>query len=593
MKAYMAAADDAGRRPSAPDTASDARRRDGAPAPGTSGLAAGATVEELYAELRRKEDETAMLRHLAKSNGQFPISAELSRQLSAALAQCVCEDAEAAELQHWLLDMDHQRQQLEAERLEQAETAWLLHEARESMSQLIVYKAAEVQEGSRDLDALSDALEEEIFLLERFLPAITNSVHKLQGDVVKAAADRQHLRATLLRSDDDEAAAAAAASALVQEQAVTKGLRDKVQELQEQYDAALRSSSYWQNEQDATARRAEASDSKAKKLEEDCRRLRAQLQQATLSQEELQHEQEEYRDDIANKMVSVQEHLERLRIERRSILEENKALKEQLASKDAEVEEAKRARERARESHERALAEIAAEHADETHALEREHQAEVGLLAERLSDCQQELVRFRRQLPHKSSDGWNSALKSVRLKLPVAMRAAGGGESSEEDDDAERAGETSEEEETLSSTAVRKPPLLGSAEPVKGVGKRLEAVVGKEGGADAGVGGGVRASGESACASGGDDDDDVWVKVDEPPAIEAVCAPLCVLRPVAGIASCIHVLYVCVHVPMHIRIRYMYMYMCVCIYSVPGRALGHAYMCYMYVYMYMFMCICI
>ena len=103
------------------------------------------------------------------------------------------------------------------------------------------------------------------------------------------------------------------------------------------------------------------------------------LHEATLVQEALQHQQEEYRDDIANKMVSVQEHLERLRLERRSILDENRALKVKLSAKEAELEATKKERERARESHERALAEIASEHQDELHLLEKEHQDEVPL----------------------------------------------------------------------------------------------------------------------------------------------------------------------------------------------------------------------
>jgi hypothetical protein len=103
------------------------------------------------------------------------------------------------------------------------------------------------------------------------------------------------------------------------------------------------------------------------------------LHEATLVHEALQHQQEEYRDDIANKMVSVQEHLERLRLERRSILDENRALKVKLSAKEVELEATQKERERARESHERALAEIASEHQDELHLLEKEHQDEVPL----------------------------------------------------------------------------------------------------------------------------------------------------------------------------------------------------------------------
>ena len=103
------------------------------------------------------------------------------------------------------------------------------------------------------------------------------------------------------------------------------------------------------------------------------------LHEATLAQEALQHQQEEYRDDIANKMVSLQEHLERLRLERRSILDENKALKVKLSDKAAELEASKKERERAREVHERALAEISSEHQEELLSLEKEHQDEVPL----------------------------------------------------------------------------------------------------------------------------------------------------------------------------------------------------------------------
>ena len=179
-------------------------------------------------ELKSKNEENALLLHLANSNN-LPITAELSMQLSAALGQCVCEGGEVGKVQQWLLDMDRQREVWEVERAEQAETACLLNEARQAMAQLIVHKCEEVQDSSRDLELVSDALEDGVLLLEGILPALTNSVlnqvHRLEGNVIKVTQDREHLRGSLLQakdalqnqlrvkhesSDDDEVAATAA-----------------------------------------------------------------------------------------------------------------------------------------------------------------------------------------------------------------------------------------------------------------------------------------------------------------------------------------------------------------------------------------------
>jgi hypothetical protein len=180
-------------------------------------------------ELKSKNEENALLLHLANSNNNSPITAELSRQLIAALGQCVCEGGAVGKMQQWLHEMDRQREVWEVERAEQAETACLLNEARQAMAQLIVHKCEEVQDSSRDLELVSDALEDGVLLLEGILPALTNSVlnqvHRLEGNVIKVTQDREHLRASLLQakdalqnqlrlknesSDDDEVAATAA-----------------------------------------------------------------------------------------------------------------------------------------------------------------------------------------------------------------------------------------------------------------------------------------------------------------------------------------------------------------------------------------------
>jgi len=228
ISAYMAAAD-----VDTPSKAADDRapgQRQFAPDAAASGDRGRLThtVEVLYEQLRSKNEENALLLHLANSNN-LPITAELSMQLSAALGQCVCEGGEVGKVQQWLLDMDRQREVWEVERAEQAETACLLNEARQAMAQLIVHKCEEVQDSSRDLELVSDALEDGVLLLEGILPALTNSVlnqvHRLEGNVIKVTQDREHLRASLLQakdalqnqlrlknesSDDDEVAATAA-----------------------------------------------------------------------------------------------------------------------------------------------------------------------------------------------------------------------------------------------------------------------------------------------------------------------------------------------------------------------------------------------
>ncbi len=179
-------------------------------------------------ELKSKNEENALLLHLANSNNNSPITAELSRQLIAALGQCVCEGGAVGKMQQWLHEMDRQREVWEVERAEQAETACLLNEARQSMAQLIVHNCEQVQDSLRDLELVSDALEEGVLLLEGILPALANSVlnhlHRLEGNVIKVNQDRDHLRASLQAknalqnqlclknesSDDDEVAAIAA-----------------------------------------------------------------------------------------------------------------------------------------------------------------------------------------------------------------------------------------------------------------------------------------------------------------------------------------------------------------------------------------------
>ena len=214
--------------------------------------------------------------------------------------------------------------------------------------------------------------------------------------------------------------AQAAADALEREHKVTATLRRKVQELQEAYDGATRASTHWQEQLEEAARAAAVAAQKLEQRESRCRALQAEVQEVQLSQDEQQRKMTDYRADIATKMQSVQAHLEKLRVERAQIVEENRVLEGQLAQRDAALADAKA-------RHERTLAEVlaaalvddmthfrdvglpmfeeevsgsngsdgwcprlqvAAEHINEMQQLEADHQDEIKRLGQRVQECQ-------------------------------------------------------------------------------------------------------------------------------------------------------------------------------------------------------------
>ena len=105
-------------------------------------------------------------------------------------------------------------------------------EAREALAQLIVHKVEEVEEGGRDLDFLSDHLEEHVAALEALvsesLPALVRVGERKEHERIISEAHRAQLSVQLqdarqcqesekLARNEEEAAAYAAASSSVAE----------------------------------------------------------------------------------------------------------------------------------------------------------------------------------------------------------------------------------------------------------------------------------------------------------------------------------------------------------------------------------------
>jgi len=95
-------------------------------------------VDDLRRQLQQKDDEIAMLVHLANTQARVPITAEMAQRLSAAVAHSVGGHGDGFQL--WLHDMAGERHRLSEEYRAQADNATLLIEAREALAQLIVHK---------------------------------------------------------------------------------------------------------------------------------------------------------------------------------------------------------------------------------------------------------------------------------------------------------------------------------------------------------------------------------------------------------------------------------------------------------------------
>jgi hypothetical protein len=197
-------------------------------------LAEQMEVEDLRLQLLQKEDEIAMLVHFSNTESQVPITADLAERLTAAVALSAGGHGDAFRM--WLKDMADERHRMAKDRQAQAENASLLVEAREALAQLIVLKVQEAQDGVKDLNFLSDALDEGAEALEMLVSKLSPCVHSLQSEAARGEVERADLQSQLRTAmhhhqseararGEEEAAATAAADALQREQAVTKALR--------------------------------------------------------------------------------------------------------------------------------------------------------------------------------------------------------------------------------------------------------------------------------------------------------------------------------------------------------------------------------
>lgn len=83
----------------------------------TSDAVTGVEVDELRRSVHAKNNEIALLLHLANDTAQVPISAELSEELSAALARALGEKGQ--DMETWLQDMADERQRIAQEHQQQ------------------------------------------------------------------------------------------------------------------------------------------------------------------------------------------------------------------------------------------------------------------------------------------------------------------------------------------------------------------------------------------------------------------------------------------------------------------------------------------
>ena len=86
---------------------------------------------------------------------------------------------------------------MEQQRQDQKDSALLLMEAREAMAQLIVHKVQEAEEGSRDLDLISDSIEEGLAVVEKTMATLEARVCELEAQ--RSFHSKSALEHTLLK----------------------------------------------------------------------------------------------------------------------------------------------------------------------------------------------------------------------------------------------------------------------------------------------------------------------------------------------------------------------------------------------------------
>ena len=127
---------------------------------------------------------------------------------------------------------------------------------------------------------------------------------QLEAALNRSEAEARARAEAAARAEEEEAAAVGAADALALEQTVSKTLRSKVQELQELYDEAVRTSVYYQREHKDLEATAAAGEKAAGEIASDRKRLRVQVQvqqQALSRHEEKERAHEQYRAELTGK----------------------------------------------------------------------------------------------------------------------------------------------------------------------------------------------------------------------------------------------------------------------------------------------------
>ena len=347
----------------------------------SAGFSPLARVEDLQKQLQRKNDEIALLAHLANETLQIPITVELSNHLTIAVAHSVSKAGPAFEA--WLKRMEQQRQ-------DQKDSALLLMEAREAMAQLIVHKVQEAEEGSRDLDLISDSIEEALAVVEKTMATLEARVRDLEAQRSfhsksalehEAAAKALHARVLQLQEQEEVACPNGHREGSANEiqhkleaqlEAQKKGTDSQIQLLSEQ----IRMTKQMEKELEKQQREAETQ----------IQQLREQLARAKQSEKEQMSKLEQYKRDVTGGMTGVQTNLERLRVERTAILEDNKALKLEKESLQGDLALLEERVNEFKAQHEKALTTAAAEHTEQLQLLEAEHQKETAEFEKRLRE---------------------------------------------------------------------------------------------------------------------------------------------------------------------------------------------------------------
>ena len=339
-----------------------------------------ARVEDLQKQLQRKNDEIAMLAHLANETLQIPITVELSQHLSIAVAHSVSKAGPAFEA--WLKQMEQQRQ-------DQKDSALLLMEAREAMAQLIVHKVQEAEEGSRDLDLISDSIEEGLAVVEKTMATLEARLRELEAQrsfhsksALEHEAAAKALRARVLQLQEKEEVACPQGHS----EGSANEIQHKLAQLEEQKKEADSQIQLLREQFRMTKQTEKELEKQQREAETQIQQLEEQLARAKQSEKEQMSKLEQYKRDVTGGMTGVQTNLERLRVERTAILEDNKALK---VEKESLQDDLALLEERVNEfkaQHEKALTTAAAEHTEQLQLLEAEHQKETAEFEKRLRE---------------------------------------------------------------------------------------------------------------------------------------------------------------------------------------------------------------